>query len=328
MNYRSLEDMNRVISQRLHLVPPDVRLVVGVPRSGLLAANLLALQLNLPLTDLDGLLAGRLLHGGVRSGVARVDEALRDGGRALVVDDSVCTGDAMARARRELASLAPRVPLVFAAIFAAPEGRGLVDLHFDVVPTPRVFEWNVLHHGVLPRTCVDIDGVLCPDPTPRQNDDGEHYRRFVSSTPPRVRPTGEIGWLVTGRLERYRPETEGWLRRHGIGYRNLVMLDLPDQATRRRLSAIAPFKARVYKEAAAEFFIESDPSQASIIAHMSGKHVYCVGSRQMIKPDHLSRVRSTIRASLGQAHWRLRRAARRWHRPYASTPGYATGGTL
>lgn len=74
---------------------------------------------------------------------------------------------------------------------------------------PRVFEWNVLHHPVLNDACVDIDGVLCRDPTPAENDDGRKYREFLSTVEPTIVPGQRIGHLVTSRLEQYRPKT-GW----------------------------------------------------------------------------------------------------------------------
>ena len=45
MNYRSISDLNNIILQRLSILPRDFDLIVGVPRSGMLPANLLALYL-------------------------------------------------------------------------------------------------------------------------------------------------------------------------------------------------------------------------------------------------------------------------------------------
>ncbi len=39
----------------------------------------------------------------------------------------------------------------------------------EVIDRPRIFEWNVLHHpGILKDACLDIDGVLCHDPSHEQ----------------------------------------------------------------------------------------------------------------------------------------------------------------
>ena len=52
MNYRSVSDLNEVILRNIHIIPRDIDLVVGVPRSGMMPANLLSLYLNLPYTDI------------------------------------------------------------------------------------------------------------------------------------------------------------------------------------------------------------------------------------------------------------------------------------
>ena len=43
MYYRNIADLNRVILKRLNILPRDFDLIVGIPRSGMLPANLLAL---------------------------------------------------------------------------------------------------------------------------------------------------------------------------------------------------------------------------------------------------------------------------------------------
>jgi hypothetical protein len=42
-------------------LPRNLEVIVGAPRSGMLVANLLALHLNLPMTDIEGLLGSRLI---------------------------------------------------------------------------------------------------------------------------------------------------------------------------------------------------------------------------------------------------------------------------
>ena len=92
---------------------------------------------------------------------------------------------------------------------------------------PRVFEWNLMHGTVLANSCVDIDGVLCLDPTDEENDDGECYARFLRDTPALLLPTAPVAWLVTSRLEKYRKQTAEWLARHEVRY------GAPTRASRR-----------------------------------------------------------------------------------------------
>lgn len=94
---------------------------------------------------------------------------------------------------------------------------------------------------------MDIDGVLCVDPTPEENDDGPRYREFLLNAQPLFIPRTEVGTLVTSRLEKYRPETMAWLKKNHVKYDKLVMLDLPNKEARQRANCHASFKAKEYK---------------------------------------------------------------------------------
>ncbi|MFD2137622.1 hypothetical protein ACFSLT_24910 [Novosphingobium resinovorum] len=148
----------------------------------------------------------------------------------------------MQEARAKLAHLDCRI--TFAAVYGVPGKSGGADFVFETVPEPRVFEWNVLHHPIVSRSCFDIDGVLCVDPTERENDDGARYLNFLASAVPLHRPRREIAMLVTSRLEKYRAPTEDWLDRHGVRYGQLRMLDLPDAAARRACGHTAVSRRR------------------------------------------------------------------------------------
>ncbi len=286
MNFRSVTDLNNAIKSWIPELPEDLNLVVGIPRSGLLAASLLALYLNLPLTDVSGLCEGRVLATGHRFGRENsIDFSKKN--KILVLDDSVNSGMQMAevKARVEAAKLPHQI--YYAAVYASPEGHRYVDYWYEIVDNPRCFEWNVMHHDILTRSCVDIDGVLCPDPTSEENDDGERYKQFLVNAKPLVVPTKPIGWLVTCRLEKYRELTEEWLRRHGINYHQLVMMDFPDKESRIASGSHAKFKAEVYKLVSADLFIESSYDQARQIVQLSGKPVLCIETNQMMNPNIL-----------------------------------------
>jgi uncharacterized HAD superfamily protein len=289
MNFRSYADLARTVARWQEELPRDFALVCGVPRSGLMAASLLALQWNLPLTDVASLAAGRVNGGGRRLGfdAGGLDRFLDTPRKILVVEDSVAGGNGIRAAREQLAGLAARHELKFAAVYAAPEGRRAVDYAAEILPLPRVFEWNLFHHPLLNEACLDIDGVLCRDPSDEENDDGLRYREFLTNAPPRHLPSVEVGWLVTSRLEKYRPETEAWLRRQGVRHRELLMLDLPDARTRRESGAAIPFKAEHYRRTGARLFIESDARQAAEIARLAGRPVLATDSMELSGPGGL-----------------------------------------
>jgi len=285
MNYRSIADLNKAIKSWIPELPSELDLIVGIPRSGLLAASLLSLYLDLPLTDVDGLCEGRILAVGRRYGGERISDLWQRKLKVLVVDDSINSGTEMRKVKARIEKAGLPHEIYYAAVYASPEGHRYVDYWYEIVDTPRVFEWNVMHHHILLNSCVDIDGVLCRDPKPDENDDGERYLKFLTTVKPLIVPTKPIGWLVTCRLEKYRKVTEEWLQRYGIQYNQLIMMDLPDKETRIALGAHAEFKAQVYKAVDAVLFIESSYSQAQVIARLAGKPVLCIETGQMINPN-------------------------------------------
>lgn len=297
MNYRSIADMNDTIMRNLPRLPRDIDLVVGVPRSGLLAGNLLCLALNIALTDVEGFLEGRVLAAGKTRRTARLDRDPAALKRVLVIDDSIYRGNAMEEVRRRIEAAAPEAEITYCAVYGNETSHPAVDLVLEAVPQPRMFQWNVFHHASLEHCCVDIDGVLCCDPTHEENDDGERYRRFLVETAPMLVPSKPLGWLVTSRLEKYRAETEDWLEKAGISYRELIMLDLPGAEARRQARAHGSFKGEVYRALDALLFIESELEQAEEIARLSGKPVLCIETHHVVMPEpSLLATRQALRA--------------------------------
>lgn len=291
MNYKSVADLNEATHLFARELPIDVDLIVGIPRSGLLAANILCLHLDVPMTDVDRFCEGKLMDTGARHDQ---DRSIRDIDSVLVLDDSVKSGSQMTETQNRLDQLDLPFDISYGAIFVSPEGHQYVDYWGEAVPSPRVFEWNLMHHPVLQYSCVDIDGVLCRDPTPEENDDGERYREFLSDVPPNIVPNQQIGHLVTSRLEQYRPETEAWLEKHGIRYDTLTMMDLPSKEARQERGNHARYKAEVYESTDAPLFIESDPRQAAAITQRTGKPVFCYETKEMLQPGRVKQTYRTV----------------------------------
>ena len=305
MNYRSLADMNAAIALGLRRLPPAIDAVVGIPRSGLLSANLACLALNVPVADLEGFCAGRMLSTGTTRRRADPCSPPTRKARVIVLDDSINSGTSMRQARAAVERAGLDVDVTFVAVYGNRCSHPDADIVLEAVPQPRFFQWNVMHHDVLKHACVDIDGVLCCDPTEVDNDDGAAYRRFLSEAIPLWRPSRRIGRLVTSRLEKYRPETEKWMRERGIKYDELHMLDLPSRAERLRLGAHARFKAEIYAQSDALLFIESAHDQATEIVRRSGKPVLCACCFELLEPDQLSMIALRQKLRTAPKSWRL-----------------------
>ncbi len=278
MYFRNITDMNQIILKRLHILPRDFDLIVGIPRSGMLPANLLALYLNKPFTDIHSFINGHIYKAGERGQFIDVKEFRK----ILIVDDSIASGSAMTKSKQLLQQINPAFELSFCAIYVIPGKEQMVDYHFEIVPLPRYFQWNIFNHTVLEKACFDIDGVLCVDPKPDQNDDGPLYTDFILNASPLYIPGSRIGTIVTSRLEKYRKETEAWLEKNKVKYDKLVMLDLPDMKARQRANNHAQHKAETYKSSEYNLFFESSLYQALEINKITGKPVFCTENFEMI----------------------------------------------
>jgi uncharacterized HAD superfamily protein len=280
LEYRSYADLSVLIHAADISKLKNYDLVVGVPRSGMVPAYMLALRLNLPVIDLDGFLAGNAPIGGKRLKMSDLSTI----NNVLVVDDSIRFGGQLLNVKEKLQQK-PTYNYGFCTPFATTENKHLVDYTFELIDKPRIFQWNIMHSWIYEQSCVDIDGVLCNDPNEEENDDGEKYLYFLLNAPLKYKPSSSVHTLVTNRLEKYRPQTEQWLHRQGIKYKELLMLDLPDRATRVRMGNYGAFKAEVYQSRKDTLlFIESDLNQASRINLLSGRAVFCVDEMRFFPP--------------------------------------------
>jgi uncharacterized HAD superfamily protein len=239
---------------------------------------MVGLHLNLPVTDLASFIDGRPISGGARFIEKNTFK------KVLVVDDSIQSGSQLKKVKEKLENLT-QYEFIYLAVFGSEQNSNLCDFCFEIIPSPRAFEWNILHANWLYEySCVDIDGVLCEDPNEEENDDGENYKLFLLNATPKYLPKSKVMSLVTSRLEKYRPETEEWLRKHNITFNELIMLDLPDMASRRKLGNHGQHKAKHYlANKNAILFIESEKNQALTIFELTQKPVFSVEEMLFLK---------------------------------------------
>lgn len=282
MEFVTFNTLSDDMVNNMSKVPQDYDIIVGVPRSGLLVANMLALYMNKPLTDLDSFCNKQILGSGVskqkKGWVSSFDEIKK----ALIVEDSINSGYSIEQAKRQIEACEFAMEIHYLAAYIIEGKETAVDYYFRKIEYPRLFEWNYLHQSsIMSRACFDMDGVLCEDPTNDENDDGEKYRHFILNAKPKLIPTVKIGWIITSRLEKYRQETECWLKENGVEYNELIMMQLESAEERRKLGNHADYKAQHYRKIIdATIFIESDDEQAKRINMLSEKQVFCVQSRK------------------------------------------------
>jgi len=244
--------------------------VAGVPRSGMLAAAAAAIHLGVPLyeANMDGIQS--ISHG------RRLDN-LKQGGRIVVMEDSINSGARFYQLRQKLGD-----SHIYAAVFSTPRSVRKADYVHVVLPLPHWFDWWLWGSAYLlnRNIGIDFDGILCHD-CPREKDtDDEAYAEWMRTAEPlrHARPYG-VRTIITGRLEKYRTITEGWLARNRQEVKQVLFGQWPSAKERNH---IADFKAKMIRELELTAFIESDVRQARRIAELTGKPVACPDACQVL----------------------------------------------
>lgn len=272
MNFLSYEDLVQDSTRLARMLPVDVIGVLGVARSGMLPATIIAQELGCHLGEVESFVAtgGAFFRPGRRMTYRGAE------GMILVVDDSLHGGSALAGAMASLQRnplLLESMGVMYGAIYVEPGKEELLDFHARVVSSPRLFAWNWLHSEKIETALCDLDGLICADPT-TPDDDGPEYATELASLAPLHVPTRRVGGIVTGRIERWRDVTMDWLIDNGVTCGDLKMAPFTSAAERNAFGA-ARWKAEVYKASEAPLFIESKPEDAATIAELSGKPVLC-----------------------------------------------------
>lgn len=296
MNFVTYSDLNNDIVHYLSVLPRDVDIVVGIPRSGLLVANLIALYINKPVVDIDTFCRGEIPSvGDTKSRVGVIDDFSKIR-TALIVEDCVGQGRSIAKAKEKLQKLPYDITYTFFAPYIANGKQELVDYYIKIMNGSWIFEWNYIHALLIKNACFDIDGVLCADPTKAEDDDGEKYKNFLVNAKPLLIPTQKVGLIVTCRLEKYRGLTEEWLKKHHIEYGELIMMPYENIEERSKHGDYAEFKAKVYKNHKdTSLFIESSVKQAVEINRITGKPVFCIDNQTYYKKGKIEEVKTAAR---------------------------------
>ena len=271
-----------MIRRNLWKIPEDVDLIVGVPRSGMIAALMIAELLNKPCGYVD---SGSIhyLIGGVRDKF----DGSSPIGHILVVEDVVNTGMQITEMIKTLRPYLGEFAMTYLSVYVeGPESKRMVDIYLQDNYNPAdpdwFYEWNILHHSKSDRHLWDIDGLLCKNPP--DDRDTAAYEQYISNPAPMVIPTYPVGGFVTYRLEKYRALTRNWLKRQGIKYQQLVMFPSDDRDSRNMQMSPAIFKANIYRNLPQyNLFVESDAKQAELICTLSDKPVCCYENGKLYK---------------------------------------------
>lgn len=270
------------------MLPSDVRAIVGVARSGMTPAAMVATILHLPLlairqTKHDVIDVGNGWR--IGSGSDHVETMV--GSKVAIIDDTVMTGNSFKDIRDIVAEKFPNN--ITCALYVNPLARMKPDVWVHDLGWPHLLEWNLFNSILSPNAACDFDGILCDDCPHGSDDDGPRYLEFINNARPKylARRTA-IPLIVTARIEKYRAATEAWLARWGIRFHRLVMHPAATLAERNR-DDIAAYKAKHFAAWSAGhkphpaplLFIESEDWQANRIGEITGLMSVCPASENV-----------------------------------------------
>ncbi len=267
--FQTLYDLDTLVVNNLHLIPRDVDLIVGIPRSGMLLAGIICMYINKPLVTLGELLSDANYHIGYYRTPPQTTH-----GKVLIVDDAIGTGRTLQNLKAKLSQ--KNFNIVYLTGYASEKTKNLVDICLEVQPIPRAWQWNVFHHPSR-RMMWDLDGVICENPQKMiKSHLQEEYEVHLANAKPLILPSFPVD-IATGRREIFRNKTMQWLNEYNVKYYKLIMRPVGIEGWKQ----IAKYKAEHYASSDKELFIESSLKQAQIIAHITNKPVFCVEDRKL-----------------------------------------------
>ena len=217
-NARMIEDCKNILLPQIAKL--NLKGVLGVPRSGMLPASMIAMWLNLPLYYLDENNNLKILNCATDFGGIRMRDYKGNNGRILVVDDTIYAGTAMKNISSKLLEDA-----YFAAVYFKPDCEYKPDFFAKELPPPHLLEWNLFNCSYIEQALLDFDGIFSPNVPVDICEDESRYIEFIKNVEPfphRI-PKTHCKGVVTGRLEKHRDITVKQLAFGKLDYVKLIM---------------------------------------------------------------------------------------------------------
>ena len=259
-------------------IPPNVDCIVAISRSGFVPATIIASILHKPLWMVSGRYATDVIHcpSGWRIGSDNPNDEYPEPSTVVIVDDSTGCGNSLGVAINAVKRKWRNAIVKTAVVYATPSMVKRVAYAVASYSPPHYYEWNLFNgihsdpaYGAI---ATDLEGILCEEPPQGMSADSPVYLQFVRDAAPLQRPTRRpVSMIVCERPEKYRQETEEWLRRVGICYEKLLLKTIQQNDP----ESIAKWKANLYASSNCALFVESNPIQAPIIRRISKKPVLC-----------------------------------------------------
>jgi len=263
--------------------------IIGIPRSGMLLATMLSEELHIGVCSynefLDNLGQEFVFY---RHGKRPIEHPSTE--TYLVVDDS-CYNGSCGNYVRALRDLFPNKKFIsYVGYLEGPcrlykPDLWMCDIRKEALNDPELpvalYYYNILDNYWNFKYLFDIDGVVCLDPPSDQNI--ELYEEYLNKPIPLhipFTPSNNSLSFCTYRLEKYRSQTESFLRAQNLSIKDLYMYNAETISERNKVSS-STYKGLIYKNNNYKIFIESNDKEAQEICEISKKPVFCYETGRM-----------------------------------------------
>jgi len=271
----SYEEAAMYTKQLAKKIPNNFDVIIGIPRSGIFIADILATKFGRPLTTPDLFVDGKIWE----SSLIKKPKNIQ---RVLLVDDSASSGKALDEATKKILRYNPKLTIKKAVLISTPNGKKYVD-YVQLIKKPKhLLEWQLIQNFKLTKFSVDFDGVLCEDCPRGVGLIEEEYIEWMKNAKPFMIPINEIDTIITSRLEKYRDITEKWLKENNCKYKKLKMINLKSDY-KKNLNTVISFKVNAIKESKPELFWESNFREAYEINKKTKVPVLCTDEMVFLK---------------------------------------------
>lgn len=268
VNYRTLNDLNESTIKNIYRIPSTVDLVVAIPRSGMLLGSIIALHLNKQITTVDMLLRGEIIE----HGTTRYIEDKNKYEHLLVVDDTTNTGRTISETKNKLQHI--NANITYLCAYVNKHSKQFVDVFFEEIEQPRIFQWNIMHSWFNRNSIYEIDGVLCENINEENNE--IKYIEQIKNAKPKFIPYETIEIICSRRLEKYRDITTQWLDKNKVKYHTLIMRKENTQTK-------YDIYQNVIENNNCQTFFIPEYQQAKIIKNINPtKNVFCVDTMTFV----------------------------------------------
>lgn len=287
MEYISYQKLIEDIKINFIKVPKDILGVIGVPRSGMLPATIIANQLNVGLCTINEFVEKGAIIFDKNHGNRKLRSVQSK--KILVVDDTCYNGTETKKNRAKLSCFNEEYEFVYMCIYL--EGNCIVDKPdlylvnivdkvknsgFDIC----LYEWNLFSNpAIMEKTIFDLDGVLCAEPPDERN--LTDYLHYINNPIPLIVPTLDRITVCTYRLIKYKEETLKFLDNVGLTEKMVYMFNSNTYEERSKTPPYV-YKSYIYNKLSDyKLFVESNDNQAREICKITKKPVYCVETNKL-----------------------------------------------